>query len=143
MWQKRYQDAYRAYQKRQNDKTNTTTTPDLSDILKKLGIDTNEDEPGTDGNNNVDIYDRESFLNNIGKVLPMSDTASKWRDPKTGYWYMVTPSTELDAITITNSFAGRNPVNGATTNVNGKNFIYDSSKDMWYERGPYLFGQGD
>lgn len=141
IWKKRYNDAYRAYQKRQNDKTNQGT--DLGDILKNLGIDTNENEPGTEGNNSVDIYDSESFTENIGKVLPMSDTASKWRDPATGYWYVVTPPKEIDAIAISNSIAGRNPVNGMTTTVNGKNFIYDASKDMWYERGPYIFGQGD
>lgn len=140
IWKKRYNDAYRNYQKRMNDKTNAPST-NLSDILKKLGYDVNEDDYGSEGNNDVSLYDENATLP-YGKVVPMNGQASRWADPKTGAWYILKSPTELDAIAATNTIAGRNPVDGMSQVVNGKTMIYDAGSDMWYERGPYIFGQG-
>lgn len=140
IWKKRYQDAYRNYQKRMNDKANTPST-DLSDILRKLPYDVNSDEYGSEGNNDVSLYDENATLP-YGKVIPMSGQASRWGDPKTGAWYILKNPTEIDAIAATNTIAGHNPVDGMSQVVNGKTMIYDAGSDMWYERGPYIFGQG-
>jgi len=140
IWKKKYNDAYRNYQKRMNNKTNAPST-DLSDILKKLGYDVNEDDYGSEGNNGVSLYDENATLP-YGKVIPMSGQASRWGDPKTGAWYILKSPKEIDAIAATNTIAGRNPVDGMSQVVNGKTMIYDAGSDMWYERGPYIFGQG-
>lgn len=139
-WKKRYNDAYRNYQKRMNDKTNTPST-DYSDILKKLGYDVNQDDYGSEGNNGVSLYDENATLP-YGKVIPMNGQASRWGDPKTGAWYILKSPKEIDAIAATNTIAGQNPVDGMSQVVNGKTMIYDAGSDMWYERGPYIFGQG-
>lgn len=139
-WKKRYNDAYRNYQKRMNDKTNAPSTG-LSDILKKLGYDVNPDEYGSEGNNDASLYDENATLP-YGKVVPMNGQASRWADPKTGAWYILKSPTEFDAIAATNTIAGQNPVDGMSQVVNGKTMIYDAGSDMWYERGPYIFGQG-
>lgn len=140
MWKNRYQQAYRNYQKRMNDKANAPSTG-LSDILKKMGYDVNQDDYGSGGNNDVSLYDENATLP-YGKVVPMSGQASRWADPKTGAWYILKNPTEFDAIAATNTIAGQNPVDGMSQVVNGKTMIYDAGSDMWYERGPYIFGQG-
>lgn len=131
-WKKRYNDAYRAYQKRMNDKTNTPTTPDYSDLLKKLNYDVNEED---NNNNTVD-----PFKEKPGQVLPMSETANKYQDPKTGNWFMLTAPTAMEGYQITNSGAGQFPVDGKTVTIDGKVFRYDAGTDMWY-RQTYMFGQ--
>lgn len=140
IWKKRYNDAYRNYQKRMNDKTNAPST-DFSDMLKKLGYDVNQDDYGSEGNNDVSLYDENATLP-YGKVIPMSGQASRWGDPKTGAWYILKSPTEFDARAAASTLAGQNPVDGMSQVVNGKTMIYDAGSDMWYERGPYIFGQG-
>lgn len=140
IWKKRYNDAYRNYQKRMNDKANTPST-DLGDMLKKLGYDVNQDDYGSEGNNDVSLYDENATLP-YGKVIPMNGQASRWGDPKTGAWYILKSPTEFDARAAASSLAGHNPVDGMSQVVNGKTMIYDAGSDMWYERGPYIFGQG-
>lgn len=141
MWQKRQQDAYRAYQKRQNDKTNTTTGDNLSEILKKLGIDTNENEPGTEENNDVSVYDPNEG-STFGKVTMDPSGSLKWVDPKTGYQYLLQSPRELDAIAAANSFAGAHPTEYTSQVVNGRTLVYSPDDNMWYERGPLIFGGG-
>ena len=140
IWKKRYNDAYRNYQKRMNDKANTPST-DLGEILKKLPYDVNQGDYGSKGNNDVSLYDENATLP-YGKVIPMSGQASRWGDPKTGAWYILRSPTEFDARAAASTPAGQNPVDGMSQVVNGKTMIYDAGSDMWYERGPYIFGQG-
>ena len=140
IWKKRYNDAYRNYQKRMNDKANTPST-DLGDMLKKLGYDVNQDDYGSEGNNKASLYD-ENATSPYGKVVPMTGQASRWADPKTGAWYILKSPTEFDARAAASTLAGQNPVDGMSQVVNGKTMIYDAGSDMWYERGPYIFGQG-
>lgn len=140
IWKKRYNDTYRNYQKRMNDKANTPST-DLGDILKKLGYDVNQGDYGSEGNNKVSLYDENATLP-YGKVIPMSGQASRWGDPRTGAWYILRSPTEFDARAAASTLAGQNPVDGMSQVVNGKTMIYDAGSDMWYERGPYIFGQG-
>lgn len=141
VWKNRYQNAYRNYQKRQNARANQPITLDYGDILKRLGYDVNEDDYGSKGNNKVSLYDENATLP-YGKVIPMNGQASRWADPKTGAWYILKSPKETDAIAATSTIAGRNPVDGMSQVVNGKTMIYDAGSDMWYERGPYIFGQG-
>lgn len=131
IWKKRYNDAYRNYQKRMNDKANTPTTPDYGDLLKKLGYDVNEE----DSDNTTDIFEEKP-----GQVIPMSETANKYQDPKTGEWYMLTTPTTMEGYQIVNSGAGQFPVDGKTVTIDGKVFRYDAGTDMWY-RQTYMFGQ--
>ena len=133
IWKKKYNDAYRKYQKSAYDKANqpTTQSPDYSDLLKKLGVDVNPD----DNNNDVSMFEGGS-----GVVTPSTNTSSKYQDPVTGKWFMLTSPKEIDAIAISNSIAGRNPKDGMTTRVNGKTFRYDAGSDMWYQQ-TYIFGQ--
>lgn len=129
-WQKRYNDAYRAYQKRAN---NNGGGGGYGNNDGRLPYDVNPE----DTNNNAD-----EFVETIGTVIPLTETSSKYRDPKTGIWYLLTPPTEIDSIALTNSFAGRNPVDGMTTTVNGKVFRYDAASNMWRQQ-VYMFGQGE
>ena len=132
MWKKRYQEAYNAYQKRQNDKTNTTTpaTPSTT----QLETDINSDTPKTE----VTLYDPEDAP--FGKVTLGKDGSTRWTDPKSGEQYLLKSPTGLDELAIAGSFLGFNPTDGATQVLNGKTFVYDSATNMWYERGPLIFG---
>lgn len=130
MWKKRYQDAYNRYQKRQNDKTNPSGGGGGGQ--QKLSLDVNSD----DEDNKVDLFEEKP-----GTVIPMTPTSSKYQDPKTGQWFMLTSPTDFDGRVISNSLAGRNPVDGMTLSANGKVFRYDGGSDMWYQQ-VYLFGQG-
>lgn len=140
-WQKRYQDAYRAQQKSAYDKANTPTGDNLSEILKKLGIDTNENEPGTEENNDVSIYDPNE-VNPLGKVTMNTSGSLEWVDPKTGYQYLLKSPREIDAIAAANSFAGAHPTEYPTQEVNGRTLVYNPADNMWYERGLLVFGGG-
>ena len=131
IWKKRYQDAYRAYQKRQYDKTNTPTT--LDTVAAEPEIDTNEN---TQEKTELDVFKEQA-----NSVLPMSATANKYYDAKTGNWFMLTTPTEFDARVISNSLAGHNPQDGMTFSANGKVFRYDADTDMWYQQ-TYMFGEG-
>lgn len=134
MWKKRYNDAYRKYQKSAYDKANSVSGGGSEEGVKQtnLGIDVN---PGDNTNNQA-----SEFQEGIGKVIPLTETSAKYRDAKTGKWYLLTSPKEIDAIAISNSIAGRNPVDGMVTNVNGKAFRYDGGTDMWYQQ-VYMFGQ--
>ena len=134
IWKKKYQDAYRKYQKSAYDKANAPSTISSSDddgTLKRLLYDVNQG----DGDN---IVDEGTVM--PGTIIPMSDKANKIQDPKTGKWFMLTSPKEIDAIAISNSLAGRNPKNGATVNLNGKTFRYDGGTGMWYQQ-VYMFGE--
>lgn len=136
MWKKRYQDAYRKYQKSAYDKANSGGGgTDLSDMLKNLGYDVNPDDPEKTNENTVDMLKEKP-----GTVIPLTETSNKYQDPKTGYWYVLTTPTEMEGLQIVNSAAGQFPVDGRTVTIDGKVFRYDAGTDMWY-RQTYMFGQ--
>lgn len=134
IWKKKYQDAYRNYQKRQYSRaygggSNGGGGDDDGD--KKLPYDVNEgDRPST----------ADEFKESIGTPIPLTDKSMKYRDAKTGQWFVLTSPKEVDAIAISNSVAGRNPKDGMTTQVNGKTFRYDGKTGFWYQQ-VYMFGQ--
>lgn len=138
MWKKRYNDAYKAYQKRQNDKANAGGGggTDLGDILKKLGYDVNPDDPENSNKNTAD-----TFKEKPGTVIPLTETSNKYQDAKTGQWFVLTTPTAMEGYQIVNSGAGQFPVDGKTVTIDGKVFRYDAGTDMWY-RQTYMFGQG-
>ena len=136
IWKKRYNDAYRRYQKSAYDKANGGGGTDLTELLKKLGVDVNPDDPENSGDNTVDF-----FKETPGTVIPLTETSNKYQDPLTGKWYVLTSPTDFDARVISNSLQGRNPKDGATFSANGKTFRYDAGTDMWYQQ-VYMFGQG-
>ena len=134
IWKKRYNDAYRKYQKSAYDKAYSGgTTGDTGNTgATNLGIDVNSGD-------NTDNRASE-FQEGIGVPIPLTEKSYKYRDAKTGKWYVLTSPKEIDAIAISNSIAGRNPKNGMTTQVNGKTFRYDGNTGFWYEQ-VYMFGQ--
>lgn len=134
MWDKRYQDAYKNYQKRQNDKTNTTTIPSVGSGLE---ADVNE----TSGQTDVSLYDPTKEAP-FGKVTLGTDGSTRWVDPKTGYQYLLQSPREIDVMAVNNTLVGANPADGDTQVINGKTLVYDSATNMWYERGPMIFGGG-
>lgn len=136
-WKKRYNDAYRKYQKSAYDKANSGGGTDLTELLKNLGVDVNSDDPENSGNNTADILEEKP-----GTVIPLTETSNKYQDPITGKWYVLTSPTDFDARVIANSIQGHNPKDGMTFSANGKVFRYDAGTDMWYQQ-VYMFGQGD
>lgn len=138
IWKKKYQDAYRNYQKRQYNRAYGGGSGGGSnggggdgDGDKKLPYDVNEgDRPST----------ADEFKESIGTPIPLTEKSYKYRDAKTGQWFVLTSPKEIDAIAISNSVAGRNPKDGMTTQVNGKTFRYDGKTGFWYQQ-VYMFGQ--
>lgn len=135
-WKKRYNDAYRNYQKRANSGGGGGGV-DLSDLLKKLGVDVNPNDPEKTGDNTVSFFEEKP-----GTVIPLTETSNKYQDPKTGNWYVLTAPTDFDSRVIANSLQGHNPQDGMTFSANGKTFRYDAGTDMWYQQ-VYMFGQGE
>ena len=135
-WKKRYNDAYRNYQKRANSGGGGGGI-DLSDLLKKLGVDVNPNDPEKTGDNTVDFFEEKP-----GTIIPLTKTSSKYQDPKTGNWYVLTTPTASEGTQIMGTWPGQHPVDGKTVTIDGKVFRYDGGTDMWY-RQTYMFGQGD
>jgi len=138
IWKKKYQDAYRNYQKRQSARSygggGGTPTVVSSDGTQRLPIDTNPNS----GSRRIQVDTNKSVP---GVPEPLTNTSMKYQDPNTGKWYVLTNPREIDAINVTSSLAGRNPKDGMTTTANGKVFRYVGPKDAWYEQ-VYMFGQG-
>lgn len=125
-WDKRYQDAYRAYQKRQYVKANTPTTTTTPPTTKtKLEVDTNEPETQTE----ISFYQPEA-----GQIIPNTDYVSDYQDSSTNQWYQLVAPRELDVIAARNSLVGHNLTDGATVNVNGRTLRYVAATDSWYEQ---------
>lgn len=122
MWKKRYNDAYRAYEKR----SKLAPTPN-SEGGDGLNLDTN---PSTDGPTEIDLY-----RPGAGQIIPNTAYVSDYQDASTGKWYQLTSPREIDAIAATNSLAGQNPSDGATVTVpSGKTLRYVAATDSWYEQ---------
>lgn len=137
IWEKRYKDAYRNYQKRQNRKQNTTTPTTTIPKTTQLETDVNSDVKSTD----VSLYDptKESPF---GKVTLWEDGSTRWVDPNSGAQYLLKSPREFDSLIAENTLLGHNPKDGAAQIVNGKTMVYDAATNMWYERGPMIFGGG-
>lgn len=114
MWQKRQQDAYRAYQKRQNDKTNTTTPS----VGSGLEADVNE-QPES-----VDISQYQGGEYKPETLYPVTNTKYDWQD-SSGQWWQVDSPTFRD---VTFGPAGEpllyKPVNGNIVTKNGQQYVY-------------------
>lgn len=123
IWKKRYQDAYRAYQKRMNDKTNTPQNPNTT----TLDVDTNS--------NTEETTELSQYQPGAGQIIPNTDYVSDYQDASTGAWYQLTSPREIDVIAVNNSLAGRNPSDGTTvTTPSGKTLRYVAATDSWYEQ---------
>lgn len=80
MWKKRYNDAYRAYQKRQNDKANTPTNP--SSGTTEGGVDYDD--------TTADSYTGEGSLNvNTGGYEGSGTVLQSVVNPGSGYHYTI------------------------------------------------------
>ena len=125
IWKKRYQDAYRAYQKRMNDKANQPTTTGGGG--GGLDIDTNT--------NTEETTELSQYQPRAGQIIPNTDYVSDYQDASTGAWYQLTSPREIDVIAVNNSLAGRNPSDGTTvTAPSGKILRYVAATDSWYEQ---------
>ena len=125
VWQKRYQDAYRAYQKRQYDasKTPQTTTGGGN----TLDVDTN-----ANANEKVEL---DVNTPGAGEIIPNTNYVSDYQDTSTGQWYQLTSPREIDVIAANNSLAGRSPSDGTVVTVpSGRTLRYVAAKNEWYEQ---------
>ena len=123
IWKKRYQQAYRNYQKRMNDKTNTPQNPSTT----TLDVDTNS--------NTEETTELSQYQPGAGQIIPNTDYVSDYQDTSTGAWYQLTSPREIDVIAVNNSLAGRNPSDGTTVTVpSGKTLRYVAATDSWYEQ---------
>lgn len=127
-WTKRYNDAYRNYQKKSWNKSNTTSGGGGDD--KKLETDTNPDDGGK----------TEVSLDTGGKYekshyYATSDTTGDYQDAN-GQWWKVSNPTWRDTVfgPTSNPLAKRTNENVMT--VNGKKFIYldniPNAAASWY-----------
>lgn len=128
MWKKRYNDAYRNYQKRQYNRAygGGGGTTGGGGGGGGLGIDTNI---GAGETVEVSTYSPQA-----GQIIPNTDYVSDYQDAATGKWYQLTSPREIDVIAAGNTLTGRNPSDGATVNVNGKTLRYVAATDSWYEQ---------
>lgn len=77
MWDKRYQEAYRNYQKRQNDKTNTPTTTNKT---QNLGYDVNSGDNSTGDVNENTTTTGPGYITSVqgGLNIYTDQDGSKW-----------------------------------------------------------------
>lgn len=102
IWKKKYNDAYRAYQKSAYDKANApTTSPDYSDLLKKLGVDVNPEDDKNDTPNVNDTTGKN------GQVISSQGGLNVYRDSNGGIW------------TLRNLQGGDETLLGGLTNIGG------------------------
>lgn len=99
MWQKRQQDAYRAYQKRQNDKTNQN--PNTTNGSSNLGVDVNSGDSGEGGAN------ENTTTTGPGYVTSVQGGLNIYTDQGGGKW------------TLRNLQGGDEVLLGGLTNVGG------------------------
>lgn len=124
MWKKRYQEAYQAYQKRQNDKTNTPTT-----TTKEPEVDTNEK---TGEKTEVDPYkpgEGEVVVGKDGNHYVYTN----------GSWSQLVSPRKIDEEVVGNTLAGKNPTDGTIVEVpngNGRRLYYLGATGNWYEMSP-------
>lgn len=112
IWKKRYNDAYRAYQKRANSNGNGTN---LSDVLKKLGIDVN---PSTD-DNTVSLNTNEG----AGVYTPVTDYVGDYLSEDSKQWWQLGSLMKSDEL----NFQGQTintPKNGEVRTMNGVDYMY-------------------
>lgn len=123
MWKKRYQDAYRRYQKSAYDKANQPSTNGGN----TLDIDTNAN---TNEKTELDFYEPQA-----GQIIPNTDYISDYQDASTKQWYQLTSPREIDVIAARSSLVGQNPSDGTTVTVpSGKTLRYVAATDSWYEQ---------
>lgn len=114
IWKKRYQDTYRAYQKRQNDRVNNPQSPS-QDTSSNLPIDVNSN----DGDNSV------SLNTNIGagKYVPVTDYVGDYLSEDGKQWWTLGSLMQSDEVNL----SGRGMYdleNGETITRNGITYMY-------------------
>lgn len=130
VWKKRYNDAYKNYQKRQYNAAKRASLGGggnpQSPSGGNLDIDTNS---GTSDKIKVDVFEETP-----GSVIPVDSNSSRYQDPNTGQWYTLISPTDFDARVIANSLQGHNPKDGMTFSANGKTFRYVAGPDQWFQQ---------
>lgn len=118
VWKKRYQDAYKAYQKRNWDKANQSLGTSSGESIS-LEVDTNENN-----NNSTDISQYTGGEYQKETLYPATDYMYDWQDAN-GQWWQISSPTFQDVNfgpTVASPLAKK--VNGNITTVNGKDYIY-------------------
>lgn len=111
MWKKRYQDAYRNYQKRSWNKSNPTT-PTNPTPTTPLDIDTNDNPDQT----KVSIYE--------GDTTPSGPLTMDYKDPS-GNWWILNQPTSRDVFNTTNKLhLVEEQKTGNVVNKNGVDYMY-------------------
>lgn len=140
IWKKRYQDAYRNYQKRSNSSGGGGGGDTLSDILEKLGVDVNGTDNDGTGNVNEGEYRGPGYINSVEGGLNVYTTldGEKWtlRNPDQGDEVLLgMPNTPGGG--LKNEFPDGTPLtNGATYQTGGKMFIYIENEQ--YPNGTFF-----
>jgi len=128
MWKKRYQDAYRSYQKRQNDKTNT---PTANPSVNVIGIDVNDD-----GNNEEKISQYKGGQYEKETIYPSTDFVSDWQDSSGQWWQVANPNFRDVAFGPEADPLLYKKVNGNIVSKNGQDYIYiddiPNQTPQWY-----------
>lgn len=111
MWKKRYQDAYRNYQKRSWNRSNPTTPTNPSGG-NGLELDTNNNQNQT----KVSLYN--------GDTNPSSPLTTDYKDPS-GNWWILSQPTSRDVFNTANMLPLVNEQKtGTIINRNGKDYMY-------------------
>lgn len=128
MWKKRYNDAYRAYQKSAYDKANAPTTTGGGG---GLGIDTNSSE---DGKTKLDLYTDGQYEKE--RLYPVTDYVSDWQDTSGQWWQVGNPTLQDKTFGPTTNPLKYKQTNGNIVSMNGKNYLYISNVENkapgWY-----------
>lgn len=114
MWKKRYQDAYRKYQKSAYDKSNTPTTQNPS-TTQNLGYDVNS-------NTNDDTVSLNT-IEGAGVYTPVTDYVGDYLSEDGTQWWQLGSLRQRDNINV-GSASAISPENGTVKEINGITYMY-------------------
>lgn len=128
MWKKRYQEAYNAYQKRQNNKQNLALNPS-NPTQQPLAVDTNNSD-----STRISEYTNGEYK--AGYLYPVTDYVSDYQDAN-GQWWQVSAPTSTDVyIGPANNPYAYKQTNENVVTVNGKQYMYldnvPNREGAWY-----------
>jgi hypothetical protein len=133
IWKKRYNEAYRDYQRREHTKANTpvSTSGGGGEGYKTLELDTN---PGEDETQEVSVYTDGEYQS--GKLYPVTDYVSDYKDAN-GQWWQIGNPTQEDILFGPGKIQfKRDQVNENVITVNGRDYIYldniPNRSGAWY-----------
>ena len=125
-WQKRYNDAYRAYQKRS---LNPTTNPDNTTEDTEITVDVNEDNPSSEGDVSLNTN------TGPGKYIPVTNSAGLYLSEDGKQWWALGSLRQVDEFYLS-GVELLNVKNGETVTRHGVTYMY--LEDDQFKNGRWL-----